>query len=96
MSLNDRAGSGDVNNLENGTGWRRVAFPVPPVSKLVRGSGITSRLGTCAGSGLASWVATGHTQGDVTWATVILALAVIAADVVRARGCTCSSRQGCN
>lgn len=94
MSFNDQADGDVLNNADGGTGWRRVAFPVPPVGRLVKGSGITSRLGTCAGSVLAGWVATGHTQGEVTWATVILALAVIAADAVRARRCACSSPQG--
>ncbi|WP_183068861.1 hypothetical protein [Streptomyces sp. gCLA4] len=63
--------------------WRRVTLPVPPVSKLVKDGHLASRLGTVTGSGLGVWIATGNTQGDITWATVAIALAAIAADAVR-------------
>ncbi|WP_033260137.1 MULTISPECIES: hypothetical protein [Kitasatospora] len=76
------------------SGWRRIALPVPPLGKLARGSGIADRLGTCTGSGLAGWVATGHTHGEATWATVVLAVAMIAAEAVRARRCACPAPRG--
>ncbi|MFE0777656.1 hypothetical protein [Streptomyces sp. NPDC058861] len=85
----DRFGDHGPDASEVAPRWRRVSLPVPPVSKLVKGGHFTSRLGTVAGSGLGVWIATGHTQGDVTWATVAVALAAIAADTVRKRGCVC-------
>ncbi|MFF8860435.1 hypothetical protein ACF08B_00085 [Streptomyces sp. NPDC015139] len=94
MDLNERGHNEALDIPDSGPGWRRVAFPVPPLGKLVKGTGVGSRLGTCTGSGLAGWVATGHTHGEITWATVVLALAMIAADAVQARKSVCSSPRG--
>ncbi|MDX2406845.1 hypothetical protein ACFYR2_26650 [Streptomyces microflavus] len=92
MSFEDRTGS---TGADDGS-WRRVALPVPRLSRLARGSDLISRPGTYIGSGLAAWVATGRTQGESTWATVILALAVIAADVLRTHRCSCARQRGRN
>lgn len=94
MALDEHGGSGGYNAATEGGSWRRVAFPVPPLGKLARACGVTSRLGTYAGTGIAGWVATGHTDGETTWATVILAVTVIAADVLRSRKCDCPAPQG--
>ncbi|MFF4264378.1 hypothetical protein [Streptomyces virginiae] len=89
MSFDKQLDTPALNAPETAPRWRRVALPVPPVSKLVQDGHLTSRPGTVAGSGLGVWIATGHTQGDVTWATVAVALAAIAADAVRRCRCAC-------
>ncbi|WP_030962263.1 hypothetical protein [Streptomyces sp. NRRL S-378] len=87
MSFDDQLDVPAPNAPESAPRWRRVTLPVPPVSKLVKDSHLTSRLGTVTGAGLGAWIATGNTQGDVTWATVSIALAAIAADAVRSCRC---------
>ncbi|MET9094811.1 hypothetical protein ABZX72_22280 [Streptomyces cyaneofuscatus] len=89
MSFEDRTNSTAADE----DSWRRVALPVPRLGRWARGSDLMSRPGTFIGSGLAVWVATGRTEGESTWATVILALAVIAADALRAHRCACAPRR---
>ncbi|MFJ6783366.1 hypothetical protein [Streptomyces yangpuensis] len=87
MSFGNQLDNPALNTPETAPRWRRVTVPVPPVSKLVKDRHLTSRLGTVTGAGLGVWIATGNTQGDVTWATVAIALAAIAADAVRRCRC---------
>jgi hypothetical protein len=89
MAFDQYSGGDDHNAADQTSSWRRVAFPVPPLGKFARASGFSSRMGAYSGSALAGWVATGHTRGDITWATVILAVAVITTDALRAHKCTC-------
>lgn len=88
MASNEYLGGDDQNVSDQAASWRRVAFAVPPLGKFTRACGFTSRVGTYSGSGLAAWVATGHTHGDITWATVILAVVMITTDALRTRKCT--------
>ncbi|MEW2067210.1 hypothetical protein [Streptomyces sp. NPDC007346] len=90
MSFEDRDSS---TGADDGS-WRRVAFPVPPLGRLTRRSGLVSRPGVYVGSALAMWVATGRTHGESTWATVVLALAVIATDAFRQHRCACAQPRG--
>jgi len=71
---------------ENG-GWRRkqITLPIPPAPVHLRAMvvGVATRPGTTGATGLATYVASGRTAGQTTWAVVAIAVSLLAAETVQ-------------
>ncbi|GHI09735.1 hypothetical protein AQI88_16525 [Streptomyces cellostaticus] len=63
-------------------GRQRIAVPVPPVLLSAK-AGITNRPGTYGATSLAGYIAAGATHGSSTWAVVVIAVGLMAAETIQ-------------